>query len=281
MPNFTEALEAAGAATIERIATHLPQVLAALALLLAGWLLARLLRAAARRGAVLLDSLISRNKAGSRWRVGRSAAVLGTVVYWVVLLFFITAATHTLGLQTFTEWLARLLDHLPALAAGLLIIAAGYLISGFVADLVRAAATALAPAQRDALARLAQGATLVVALLVGADQIGLKITWIATLAAVLVGTLLGGVALAVSLGARSHVANLIGAHYLRQAFRLGQRVRVAGFEGRIVDVNATSLVLETADGRVVLPGKIYHDEAMVVLSRQDGGERPADLAQGH
>lgn len=270
MGEFTDALAKAGAATIGGLLGHLPQLLGAVALLLAGWLLARLLRGATRRAAALLDALIQRNQAGSRWGAGRSAALLGSIVYWVVLLFFVTAATHTLGLQTFTEWLARLLEHLPALAAGLLIVVAGYLLSGFVADLVLATATALATPQRTALARLAQGATLVVALLVGADQIGLKITWIAILAAVLVGTLMGGVTLAVSLGARSHVANLIGAHYLRQAFRLGQQVRVAGFEGRIVDVSATSLVLDTAEGRVVLPGKVYHDEALVLLSRQDG-----------
>ena len=188
----------------------------------------------------------------------------------MVLLFFITAATHTLGLQTFTDWLARLLDHLPALAAGLLILVAGYLASGFVAELVQATATGLAPAQRAALARVAQGATLVMALLVGADQIGLKVTWIAILAAVLVATVMGGVTLAVSLGARSYVANLIGAFYLRQAVRIGQRVRVAGHEGRIVDVTVTSLVLETADGRVLLPAKAYHDEAIVLMARQDG-----------
>jgi len=191
MQNFTEALESLGRATGECVVSHLPQLLAALALLLVGWFLARLLRTAARRGAALLDSLVTRNKAGSRWRVGRSAALLGTVVYWVMLLFFITSATHTLGLQTFTEWLARLLDHLPALVTGLLIAVAGYLLSGFVADLVLAAATALAPAQRTALARLAQGATLAVALLVGAEQMGLKITWIATLVAVFGGNAAG------------------------------------------------------------------------------------------
>ena len=147
--------------------------------------------------------------------------MLGTVVYWVVLLFFITAATQTLGLQTFTDWLARLLDHLPTLAAGLLIVVAGYVLSGFVGDLVQATATGMAPPQREALARVAQGATLVVALLVGADQIGLKVTWIAILAAVLVASVMGGVTIAVSLGARGYVANLIGAHYLRQALRAG------------------------------------------------------------
>ena len=267
MDTFTRALGRTANATLELVLDHLPQLLGALALLLIGWLLARLLRVATRRGVLLLDALIARNGGQERWRVGNSAAVLGTVVYGIVVLFFVAAATRTLGLQTFTDWLARILDHLPTLAAGLLIVAAGYLVSGFVADLVRATATALAPPQRAALARVAQGATLVLALLVGADQIGLKVTWIAILAAVVLASVMSAVAIAVSLGGRSYVANLIGAHYLRQSLRPGQRVRVAGHEGLIVDVTATSLVLETREGRVVLPGKIYNDEAIVLFAR--------------
>ncbi len=189
-----------------------------------------------------------------------------------------------LGLQYFTDWLARLLDHLPALAAGLLIVVAGYVLSGFVGDLVQATATRLAPPQRRALSRLARGRTLAVALLVGADQIGLKVTWLAILAAVIVASVLGGVTLAVSLGARGYVANLIGALYLRQAFQIGQRVRVAGFEGRIVEVTATSLVLETSDGRMLLPGARLHDEPIVLCARSrmsgaDGGFRAIIHAQ--
>ena len=269
MDEFTAGLQRAAATTAQQLVEHLPQLLGAIALLLVGWLLARVLRVATRRGTALLDSLIVRGTGASRWRLGRSAPLLGTIVYWVVLLFFVTAATHTLGLQTFTDWLARLLDYLPTLAAGLLIVVAGYLLSGFVADLVQATATPLAPAQRTALARLAQGATLVVALLVGADQIGLKVTWIAILAAVLLASVMGGVTVAVSLGARGYVANLIGAHYLRQALQLGQRVRVAGHEGRIVDVTATSLVLETETAAWCCPAACYHDEAIV----RDGARR--------
>jgi small-conductance mechanosensitive channel len=240
-------------------------------LLAVGWLLARLLRILTVRAMQLAETLIERLAGPSRLRVGRSANVLGTIVYWVVLLFFVTAATQVLGLQTFTDWLARLLDYLPTLAAGVLIVVAGYVLAGFVADLVLATATRLQPAQRNALARLAQGATLVAAILVGADQIGIRVTWLAILAAVIIASVLGGVTIAVSLGARSYVANLIGAHYLRQAFQVGQRVRVAGFEGRIVEVSATSLVLEAEEGRVALPGRVYHDEPIVLLTGDGDG----------
>ena len=272
MANFAESFERAAAATFDRLAEHLPELIGALALLLIGWVLARLLRLATRRAARLLESLLVSSTGRQRWRIARSAPLLGNLVYWVVLLFFVIAATQALGLNTFTDWLARLLDYLPTILAGLLIMAAGYVLSGFMAELVQATATALAPSQRAALARVAQGATLLVALLVGADQIGLKVTWIAVLAAVLVASVLGGVTIAASLGARGYVANLIGAHYLRQALRQGQRVRVAGHEGRIVDISATSLVLETEEGRVLLPGRVYHDEAIVLISRA-GDER--------
>ena len=271
MGSFAEPVTSAARALFERLAAHLPSLVGAILLLAAGWLLARLLRVLAVRGMQLAETLIERMAGSSRIKVGRSANVLGTIVYWVVLLFFVTAATHVLGLQTFTNWLAQLLDYLPTLAAGLLIVVAGYVLASFVADLVLATATRLAPAQRTALARLAQGATLVAAILVGADQIGIRVTWIAILVAVVVASLLGGITIAVSLGARSYVANLIGAHYLRQAFEVGQRVRVAGFEGRIVEVSATSLVLESKDGRVALPGRVYHDEPIVLLRGNGDG----------
>lgn len=76
-------------------------------------------------------------------------------------------------------------------------------------------------------------------------------------------------ALAVSLGSRTYVANLIGAHYIAQVLRVGQRVRVAGHEGRVVEVSATSLVLATDEGRVLVPGRVYHDETIIVLAREE------------
>ena len=108
MGSFAEPVTSAARALFERLAAHLPSLVGAILLLAAGWLLARLLRVLAVRGMQLAETLIERMAGSSRIKVGRSANVLGTIVYWVVLLFFVTAATHVLGLQTFTDWLARL-----------------------------------------------------------------------------------------------------------------------------------------------------------------------------
>jgi hypothetical protein len=272
MGEIGTAVTRAAQGLFDKALEHAPAVAAAIALLAIGWVMGRVLRALATRGMKLVEGLVER-ATGRPARAGasRSAAMFGALVFWVVLLFFITAATQVLGLGTFTAWLSRLLDYLPTLAAGLLIIAAGFVLARFVGDLVHAAAEALAAPQRAMLARLAQGATLLVALLVGADQIGLRVTWIAILVVVIVAAVLGGVILTVSLGARGYVSSLIGAHYLRQALRVGEFVRVAGHSGRVLEVSATSLVLETEEGRVILPGRVFHDEPIVLIDRAPDG----------
>jgi hypothetical protein len=275
--NLGDALASVGSALIERFVAFLPSVLGAVLLLLVGWVLARLLRVVAARGALLLDTLLARmgGAAGiERPRMGRASAVLGAVVFWVVLLFFATAATQVLGLQTFTDWLARLIDYLPTLAAGVLIVVAGYVLSRFVADLVRATATRLALAQRSVLARIAQIAILTGAVLVGADQIGIRITFLAIFAAAAAAAVVGGLSIAVGFGARDHIANLIGARHLRQAFAVGQTIRVAGYQGRVLEVTAAALILETDEGRVSLPGRVYSEQPIAVIARGNAGAGP-------
>jgi small-conductance mechanosensitive channel len=193
-----------------------------------------------------------------------SAKILGSIVFWVVLLFFITAATQVLGLDAFTAWLAGVVNYVPTLIAGALIIAAGYLLSRLARDLVLATTAITNPRQRELLGRTIQAIILVTALLVGADQIGIKVTFLVIIAAAAGGTVAASVALALSLGARNYVANLIGGHHLRQTFSVGQQVKVAGFEGRILELTPVALILETEEGRVTLPAKVYGEDPIVL-----------------
>jgi len=264
------AIAGVSSAVMQSLVRYLPSVLGAVLLIVAGWLLAKLLRIIVSRGALALDTLVARLVSGTRGerpRVAASAAVLGTVVFWVVLLFFVTAATKVLGLETFTNWLASVLQYLPTLVAGTLIVAAGYLVSAFVRDLVMATASRLEAAQRSLIARTAQVAILLTAILVGADQIGIKVTFLAIMVAAAAAAVVGSITIAVSLGARGYVANLIGAHYLRQSLEVGQRIRVSGHEGRILQLTALSVVLETSEGRVSLPGRVFNEEPIVILAR--------------
>lgn len=252
----------------QRIGQYLPNILGAFLLLLIGWVVARILRTLAIRTAIIVDRMIARvtaTGAADRAKLPQSSAkILGSIVFWVVLLFFITAATQVLGLSAFTAWLAGVVNYVPTLFAGALIIAAGFLLSKLARDLVTATTKIAGPRQRELLGRTVQAIILVIALLVGADQVGIKVTFLIIIAAAAGGTVAASVALALSLGARNYVANLIGSHQLRQAFSVGQHVKVAGFEGRILEFTPVAVILETAEGSVTLPAKVFGEEPIVL-----------------
>lgn len=244
--------------TADAVTAHLPGVLGALIILLIGWIAARLLRSLAIRLVRLGRRAAFRVARRSDPLTERAEGIVGSLVFWLVMLLFLTAATHALGLTVFTSWLDRVMSYLPTFLAGLLIIVAGIMAGALVKDLLVAAAPGAAP-QRVLLARIAQGAIVLTAVVTGADQIGIDVTFLIIIAAVIAAALLGGIALAVSLGARTFVGNLFGARNLRQRYAVGQTIQVGEYEGRVLEITTTAVILETEAGRVSLPARLFDE----------------------
>lgn len=266
--SLSVSLQGAVSQVASRIADALPNILGAIGLLLLGWLIARVLRGLAVKALHVLELLLHRlsRSPSPRTLPSGSVDVVGGILFWLVLLFFAAVATHVLGMGAFSSWLQGLVTYLPTLMAGALIIVVGVLLAGLARDLTIAALSAFPEHQRALLGRIVQGTVLVTAVAVGADQIGVRITFLVIIAAVVMSAIVGGIALAVSLGSRAYVANLIGAHHLRQAFGLGQRVRVGEIEGTILEITTVSIVLETLEGRVTVPAKLYNETPIVLIA---------------
>jgi len=254
----------------DAVVASLPGLAATAGLLVGGWLLARLLRA----GTVRLARTVNRGLAGLGHRrplaAGAGPEILGAAVFWLTVLAVITAAAQVLALDSFGVWLGRLAAQLPNLLTGGLILAVGFFLSVVARNLASAAVPAGLP-QRALVGRVLQGAILVTALVLGADQMGLDVTFLVTLGTVVAGALAGGLALAVSLGAGPFVRNLLGTQQLRQHFREGQRVRMGGYEGRIVAFTSVALVLDCPQGRVYLPGATFLEAAVELAGEHEDG----------
>jgi hypothetical protein len=254
---------------LREITGILPEIIAAIVVMLVGWVLAKVFRALTLRSAGLLNRGLGSLGTRLGTRVGglREATmrIIGGIVYWLVILFFIAAATNILGLTMFAGWLDRIVAYLPNIFSGVFIISAGVILSNIARDSIEATFSSLEETQRTYLARAAQFATLSLLAIVGFDQLGVDVTVITTVVAIVVGCLLGGLSIAFSLGARTFVSNLIGAHYLNADCRPGERIRIAGNEGVIVSISAVAVVLDAADGRMSIPARLFSEEPMLHL----------------
>jgi len=250
-----------------------PQLLGAAAVLLAGWIIAQLLRVSTRKLIRGIDTLWSsgagEDSAGQLRAKRTHAIIAGNLVFWVTLTFFIATAAHMAGWEMLSDWMDSIVIYLPNLVSGLLIILGGFLLSNFVRKAVISAAESAGMAQSPVLARISQVVVIFTALLIGIEQIGVNVDFLTNVLIVIVGVLLAGPALAFGLGARTLVANVIGAQYLRKHCRIGERMRLDDVEGSIVEVTQTSIVLDTEDGRAVVPAKLFHEYISRFRSRTE------------
>jgi len=274
MSTWFEGITAATAEVQSEIVAYVPNLLGALLLLVIGWVIARLARGGTRKLSGGLSRLLERGiRFGRLSRLRLSPKIpelLASVIFWLVILFFITAATKVARLDAFSIWLDRIVSYLPTLIAGGLIVLFGYLISAIVRDLVTATFVTAGLGRGELLGVLSQAAVILISAIIGIDQVGVDVTFLVTIVAIVVAAVLGGVSLAFGLGARSFVSNLIGAHYLQQQMQPGQIARFGDIEGEILELTPTSIVLATADGRMMLPAKLFNEIATaLVLPRQD------------
>lgn len=263
---------AAASSMLQKMLEYLPLLAGAVASLLIGWFIARLLRGATLKlisGFDRFSNFVGKGRIFSHGKSSEATArIIANVVFWVVILFFLTAATNLLGLTMFSGWLDRLLAHLPHILSGGLIIFAGVVFGNLANDATQTAAQNMSPRQRALLGRSAQVFTLATMVVIGIDQIGIDITLLITLMAVAVGTLFGGIAIAFSLGSRTFVSNLIGARYLSRDYRVGERIRIGEIEGVILEISTVAVVVDAAEGRMTVPAKLFGEQASLLIQQE-------------
>jgi hypothetical protein len=273
--------QVSGEATVDVVRTlgaFLPRLLAAVGLGVLGWLVARLgrfvsvrlLRGWGSRVAGGVGRVLGSREAESQVRQATLqqpvADAVGRVVFWLLMLLFLAAATEALGLPVISAWLSGVAAYLPRLLAAVLVLLLGLLAGGLVRSALAAAAASARLAHGDLLGRVGQLIVLMASAIVGFDQLGVHVTFLTVVAGIVTGALLGGAALAFGLGARTAVGNIIAAHYLLKTYKVGHHVRIGEFQGHIVEITPTSVVIATAEGQALVPAKEFSERASVLLT---------------
>lgn len=247
----------------------LPRLIGAASFFLVGLALAYLVRFFSRRLVGKLDGLLPGDKLQrSLRRVGlqRPAAdAVGGLLFWIVVLFFLTAATETLGLPIITTWLGRVALYLPRFFSAILIVFVGLIGGLLLRDLMTSAATSAGIAYAATLGRLTQIAILLFSLLIAVDQAGFNISFLTSALLILIGAILFGGALAFALGARTAVTNILASYYLQKTYKTGHKVEIGELKGEIVQITPTTVVLETTAGRATVPAKLFSEAVSVLL----------------
>jgi small-conductance mechanosensitive channel len=238
------------------LAEFVPRLVGAAAVLLTALVVALLLQRLMTRflEGLGIDDLFERTgAANSLWQLGYEGGpsrLLATVLFWGVMLTGVAGSLSVLELSSLESTMDRLINLSGRALVALVILIAGVMSAGWLAELVAREAESAGLRGSNAFRRVVFTTVVTVAALLAAAQLGLE-TYVVVLLAVVVLATVGLVtALALGQGLALLSSNIAAGRYVQDGTEVGDVIAVNGVEGTIEELGYASITVRSEDGHL-------------------------------
>jgi small-conductance mechanosensitive channel len=239
---------------VSTLSEFVPRLFGAAVVLLAALVVALLLQRLMARflESIGLDDLFERTgAANSLWRLGYGGGpsrLIGTILFWGVMLTGVAGALSVLGPSSVQATMQEIVDLSGRILVALVILIAGTMGAGWLAELVAREAARAELRGARAFRRIAFATVAVIAALLAAAQLGLK-TYVLIILAVIVLSTIGLVtAFALGQGLALLSGNIAAGRYVQEGTTLGDVISVNSIEGSVEELGYASVTLRSEDG---------------------------------
>ena len=199
-----------------------------------------------------LDDLFERTGASDSLRQlgydGGPSRLLGTVLFWGILLTGLAGSLSVLGLSSLEHTMDSLVDLSGRALVALVILIAGVMSAGWLSELVAGEAEKANLRGPNIFRRITFMTVVTIASLVAAGQLGLETSLLVLLAIIVLGTIGLVAALSVGQGLALLSGNIAAGRYVREGTEEGDVILVDGIEGTVEQISYASITLRSEDG---------------------------------
>ncbi len=200
---------------LTQIGVFLPRLALAVAVLVAGWLLAKVIRFAVVKAlrAINFNVLTDRSGMDGFLRQGGidsdTTDIFGALIYWLVIFATLVIAFNGLGLTYITDLFGQVVQFVPKVIVALLILAFGAYFARFIYNTVVAYCSNVGIQDAELLGKLSQYALIVFVVLIALDQINVGGDIIRQSFLIILAGVVFALALAFGIGGQRWAAGLL------------------------------------------------------------------------
>ncbi len=247
-----------------------PLIIFSFVVLLIGYVIGRLMRYLTKKLINNLPRLFNNEKIKNRlYQINfeNSAAHISNIVFWMILIFTIVLISEIIGLPIITSWLGGIFYFLPNILVAVIIIFLGIVGGKLAGNLIISAANRADISYGKVIGKIAEYGLLIISLIIAIDHLGIEISFLIHIVDIVLAALLFGASLAFGLGSKNSVSNILASYYIHQNFKEGDKIKIDETEGQIIQINPTSVKLETKEGEVYIPAKYFGDKKSFLINK--------------
>ncbi|OVE75525.1 hypothetical protein BVX98_07355 [bacterium F11] len=271
---WTETLTTSLLEMWKKVATFLPNVVGAVAVLIIGLLISLLLK----RISTFLVKKVGLDKLGEKTNIHSGlrklnislnlSDIIGKVVFWTFLLLFFSSSVETMGLTTFSKALSSIVAYLPkAFAAGCIAIF-GLWLAGSLRDLVFKTSDRMGSQYAKVLSNTIYSVLIVFVVVLAIGQLEFETALLNNIVQIVLMTIGGALLLMFGLGAKNVAGNVISGIYLKESYKIGDKVSFDNNVGELEIIGTITTRIKLKNGNTLeLPNTKFADASVNRMNR--------------
>ncbi|MBK8501655.1 MAG: mechanosensitive ion channel [Saprospiraceae bacterium] len=249
----------------------IPGILAALVILLFGWIFARLISSGFKQILKLLkvDALAEHIRANELLEKAnitkKPSELIAKFLYWILMLLVVITAADTVGWTAVTQEIAKLIDWLPSLLAAIVFFIVGMYLASFVRDFIKGATASLGIGSGKLVSLAVFYLLAIVVTITSLDQAGLDTSVLQSNLLLILGSILLSGAISYGWASKNILANLLATTFGRRTIKIGHKITFDGKSGEVIEINNINIVLRQADNsKLVIPSSTLINHPYVI-----------------
>jgi hypothetical protein len=272
IPNITEILINTFNTLINQFIDFVPRLMGCFVILIVGYLVAKGV-------AVLVKNVLGRvgfDRIGEKLNEIsivkqlkteiKLSEIIAKVLYYFILLVFLTAATETLGVDAITSMVLSIVNFIPQLIAAAIMLQVGIML----ADVIKNTVTSLCKSFNIPSAKLIGNIVfiffLIITFISALGQIGIETALLESSFNLILGGIVAAFAIGYGIASRDVLANMIAALYSRNKYKEGQIVKLDDVKGIITHIDSVSVSIQGTEATVVLPLQLFQSKKVEIFN---------------
>jgi len=246
--------------TFSSFGEALPKIIGALFLLLVGYFIAKIIARIIRKALQMAKVDTLADKLQDIDMISKSgisivpSAIISKVFYYMIFLAFVIASASALGVEEISTLINQLVAYIPKILIAGVILAAGLWVANAIKDVAKTSLESMGVGSAGIISNVLFYFLFITIALSALEVAEIPMDFLTENLQLIMGGAVLAFAIGYGFASRDVMANLLGGLYSRNKFQKGDVISVNGTKGQVVDVDATSLTLQSENNtRVVIP----------------------------
>jgi hypothetical protein len=181
------------------------------------------------------------------------SGIIAKVLYYYILLVFITTATEKLGVAAITEMVSSLVAFIPRLIAAAIMLQVGVLVADSLREAVVSICKSFNIESGRLLSMIVFSFFLTVTIISALGQAGINTELLESSFNLIIGGVIFAFAAGYGFASRDLMANILSSFYTKNKYKEGQIIQIGDVKGEIIKIDSLSLTLRTGSTTTVIP----------------------------